>query len=99
MQSMTIKTLPNQTIYDIAVAAYGTVSAIELIIDTNPTLANDFSAALAEGLIVDTSQFYFDLPLAVGQAVEIDTDSRLYSQSIVKQIDKPVTTHRIWQDQ
>ena len=91
MKKVTVKR--NQTIHDIAVTEYGTSEAITEIIRNNPELSNDEQAKVSLG--IDPSkdkEFYFDLPIKSGNIVLIDTDSRMLKKTIIREIDKEVTT-------
>ena len=91
----TIKTIKNQTIWDVAVQYYGTLEAVEELLRLNPALRSDVAQALAAGYVADSSIFYLDLPILEGSSVTIDTDSKWYKRSIVKQIAVDVTTFEI----
>lgn len=94
MKTVTVKS--NQTIYDIAVAHYGTCEAGVELIDTNPELMNDDRAKIAAGIDpIANKDFYFDLALKEGSVVLIDTGSRTMKKNIVREIDKEVTTFEL----
>lgn len=94
MKKVTIK--PNQTIFDIASQEYGTCEAVGIILKENGTLVNDPAAKVAAGIdAVNDKGFYFDLPLETGAVIQIDTDSRLVRKSIIREIDKEVTTFNL----
>lgn len=83
----TVKTTPNQTIYDLAVKWYGTTEAVAEIAANNPGLKNDPAALAALGIdYINDNGFYFDAPLMPGSAVSIDTDSPLLLQSVVREL-------------
>lgn len=89
----TIKTVQNQTVFDIAVQHYGTGEAVGEIMRNNPGLRND-PAALAE-LGIDymaDSAFYADAALRPNQNVAIDPDSKLRKQSVTRELPGAVTT-------
>lgn len=82
-----IRTVPNQTIFDIAVKYYGNAEATGEIVTNNPGLRND-PAALA-GLDIDyvaDGAFYADAALLPGQEVRIATDSSNLKQTVIKEL-------------
>ena len=88
-----VKVLRNQTIYDLAVQHYGTLEALSEIINNNPTLLNDKEALSAAGIdYFKDDEFYFDIPIAVGFALKIDTDSFLLKKTITQEMTE-VTTY------
>ena len=90
----TVKTLPNQTIYDIAAMYYGTCEAVGELLMNNTELVNDPTelAALKIDYIGDNG-FYVDVALLAGQSVEIDTQSPNMNRNIVKEITNQFTTY------
>ncbi len=85
-----IKALPNQTIYDIAVAEYGTCEAIAEILSNNPTLEND---PVYTSPVDQETGFTIDWPVMPGSSVLIDENSRWRMKNIIRDIDKEVTTY------
>lgn len=83
----TIKTVSNQTIFDVAVKYYGTCEAVDRLMADNPELRNDPAALAATGIdyLTDTG-FYPDVALLPGQEIAIDTDSPVLKQTIVKEL-------------
>lgn len=94
METITVK--PNQTIYDLAVKHYGTCEAVYDILQNNPALRNDKTALAALGIdyLSDVS-FYFDLPVEPGFVLQMNTDSRLIKNSVIKEINNEVTTFNL----
>lgn len=83
----TIKTTPNQTIYDLAVKWYGTTEAVTEIAANNPDMKNDPAALAALGIdYINDNGFYFDAPLMPGSAISIDTGSTLLQQNVVREL-------------
>ena len=94
-----IEVQADQTILDLAVQHYGTAEGIDEIIRLNPSLVNDPKRLAAEGR--DMTAFYPDLRLKVGQRVLIDDGSTVIRKSVVRKIDRNVTTYMTeeWQEQ
>lgn len=91
MKKVTVKL--NQTVYDIATAEYGTCEAVGEIIVNNPGLVNDELVKIALGIdAIKDKAFYFDLPLSPGSILLIDTDSKLMKKSVIREIEKEITT-------
>lgn len=90
----TIETLPNQTLYDVAVMYYGTCDAVGELIMNNTELVNDPAelAALEIDYIGD-SGFYVDVALLAGQSVLIDMQSPNMNRNVVKEITNEITTY------
>ena len=89
---MTIKTLQNQTVYDVAVMYYGTCEAVGLLLADNPDLVND-PAALASVGIGGSDALYLDVALLKGQDVYIDAGSRVRQMNTLRDIQgKEITT-------
>ena len=88
----TIRTIKNQTIWDVAVQHYGNIEAVEELLRLNPSLRSDVSQAVSAGYVVDSDVFYLDLPIREGSLVYIDSTSKWFKRSIVKQITVDVTT-------
>lgn len=96
MEAMkTVKTVPNQTLFDVAVKYYGTCEAVSELLANNPGLRNDPAALAALGVdYVTDAAFYPDAALLAGQDIQIDTDSRILKQSIVKELQtKEINTY------
>lgn len=91
---ITVVTVDNQTIYDLAVQHYGNVGAVGEILRLNPELENDL-----KGMDDDREVFNFYYPVKGGSVVVIDMDSDVMNKSIVKEIVEPVTTFEVWQEQ
>lgn len=91
----TIRTVPNQTIFDVAAKHYGTCEAVAELLSNNPQLRNDPAALAALGIdYVTDAAFYPDAALLTGQDIQIDTDSRILKQSIVKELqNKEINTY------
>lgn len=95
----TISVQDNQTLLDVALQYYGNVEAIGEIVSNNSSLANETSAVLAAGR--ELGYFYPDIKLAVGSTLQIDDDSRLMKKTVVKKIERDITTYMTeqWQEQ
>jgi len=65
-------TLKNQTVFDIAIQHYGDVARFNKVMELNPELINDYSAATDAGVAFDYAEFDMAYPLAAGQQVVID---------------------------
>lgn len=91
----TVKTVANQTIFDVAAKHYGTCEAVAELLENNPGLRNDPAALAALGVdYVTDAAFYPDAALLPGQDIQIDTDSRILKQSIVKELqNKEINTY------
>lgn len=84
---MKVKTVRNQTIFDVAVKHCGTCDAVAELLDNNPGLRNDPAALAALGVdYVTDGGFYVDAALLPGQEVVIDTDSQTLKQDIAKEL-------------
>lgn len=88
----TIKTLPNQTIYDIAIIYYGTAEAVSELLMNNPNLTND-PVALSQENTTNKNGFYVDIALAEKQSILIDPQSSLVNRNIVKELHNEITTY------
>lgn len=94
MQTMKITADRNQTVYDIAARWYGTAEAVGQLLVDNPELKNDPIALAACGInVLDNDAFYVDVALCPGTEIEIDTDSKLVRQMVVKQLQNDITTY------
>lgn len=83
----TIRTVPNQTLFDVAVKHCGTCDAVAELLADNPGLRNDPAALAALGIdYVADSGFYLDAALLAGQEIRINTDSRTLRQTVVKEL-------------
>lgn len=80
-----IKTVPGQTLTDIAIQEYGNAGAVFEIIDNNPALLNDFGDD--EPLIEDITLLDVAYPLRKDQTVLIDTGSELINKTKLKELD------------
>lgn len=95
----TIEVQADQTILDLAVQHYGTADGIGEILRLNPTLENDPKRLAVEGRLMDA--FYPDLRLKPGQSVQIDDAGTVIRKSVVKKMERNVTTYmsKEWQEQ
>lgn len=87
----TIEVENDQLLLDIALQQYGTAEAISEIILNNPDLKNDPSAVVKSGR--ELGSFYPDIKLAPGSTVQIVDESRLVRKTVVKKIDRSITTY------
>lgn len=87
----TIEVENDQLLLDIALQQYGTAEAIGEIVRNNPDLKNDPSAVVESGR--ELGAFYPDIKLVPGSTVQIDDESRLVRKTIVKKIDRSITTY------
>lgn len=87
----TIEVENDQLLLDIALQQYGTAEAIGEIVQNNPDLKNDPSAVVESGR--ELGAFYPDIKLKVGTQVSIDDDSRLMKKTVVKKINRSITTY------
>lgn len=94
----TIEVQKDQLLLDIALQHYGTAEAIGEIVRNNPGLKNEPSAVVGAGRSL--GPFYPDIKLAIGLQIQIDDDSRLVKKTVVKKIDRSVTTYMTeqWQE-
>lgn len=92
----------NQSLRDIAIVSYGTMEAIEEIINlNNESLINDKKALLAAGIdyAIDKA-FYLDVALEVGLVITIDPNSRLIKRNMMRGLNTPQTKYeQQWQEQ
>lgn len=95
----TIEVQADQTILDLAVQHYGTADGIGEILRLNPILENDPKRLAVEGRLMDA--FYPDLRLKPGQSVQIDDAGTVIRKSVVKKMERNVTTYmsKEWQEQ
>lgn len=95
----TIEVCDEQILLDIALQYYGTAEAIGKIVSDNPDIKNEPSAVVKAGRALGT--FYPDIKLAAGSLINIDDDSRLARKTVVKKIDRDITTYMeaSWQEQ
>lgn len=91
MTVKTIKSLANQTLYDVALAYYGTAEAVGELLELNPSLANDPGALGALG-IGNMDDYYLDVALLAGQDIDIDTDSALRLPNVLRAIENTEIT-------
>lgn len=83
----TIKTVQNQTLFDVAVKHYGTCDAVAELLADNPGLRNDPAALAAVGVdYVADGGFYLDAALLPGQEIAIDTGSPTLRRNVVKEL-------------
>ncbi|MCH5243415.1 MAG: LysM peptidoglycan-binding domain-containing protein [Lentimicrobiaceae bacterium] len=96
----TIKTEPNQTIYDIAVQYYGTLDGVEELMTLNPDIKNDTKALVALGINTANQDhvFRFDVAIAPGSILVFNETSKTIDSRVVKKIEQPITTYQIWQE-
>lgn len=87
----TIEVKDEQILLDVALQYYGTAEAMGEIIANNPGLKNEPSAVVEAGR--DLGPFYPDIKLAIGSLVRIDDDSRLVKKTVVKKIERNITTY------
>ena len=80
-----IKTVPGQTLTDVAIQEYGNAGAVFEIIENNPALLNDFGED--ESFIEDITQLDVAYPLRKDQTVLIDTGSELVNKTKLKELD------------
>lgn len=94
-----IEVQDEQQLLDIALQHYGTAEAMGEIMANNPELKNEPSAVVEAGRSL--GDFYPDIKLKVGQRISIDDDSRLVKKTVVKKIDRDITTYMEtqWQEQ
>lgn len=95
----TIEVQADQTALDLAIQYYGTADGIGEILSLNPSLANDPKRLAEEGR--NMNAFYPDLRLTPGQSVLIDDGGTVIKKSVVKKMEKNVTTYMSeeWQEQ
>lgn len=87
----TIEVQDEQILLDIALQYYGTAEAMGEIVANNPDLKNEPSAVVEAGR--ELGSFYPDIKLAAGSRVLIDDDSRLVRKTVVKKIERNITTY------
>ena len=78
----TIEVENGQLLLDIALQQYGTAEAIGEIVRNNPELKNEPSAVVESGR-----------KLVSGSTVQIDDESRLIRKTVVKKINRSITTY------
>lgn len=92
----------NQSLRDIAIASYGTMEAIEEILNlNNESLVNDKKALSAVGIdyVIDKA-FYLDVALEAGLVITIDPNSRLIKRNMMRDLNTPQTKYeQQWQEQ
>ncbi len=78
---------------------YGTADGVADILRLNPSLENDPQCVAAEER--EAGAFYPDLRLTPGQSVLIDDGGTIIKKSVVKKIERNVTTYMTeeWQEQ
>jgi hypothetical protein len=82
----TIVTVKNQTIFDIAVQEYGSISAWEEILKLNPGLRNDYSSALEAGVLYYPDEFDFAYPITEGSKIIVDNESPLINSNYLREL-------------
>jgi hypothetical protein len=87
----TIEVENGQLLLDIALQHYGTAEAIGEIVRNNPELKNESSAVVESGR--ELGAFYPDIKLVSGSTVQIDDESRLIRKTVVKKINRSITTY------
>lgn len=94
-----IEVQDEQQLLDIALQHYGTAEAMGEIMANNPEMKNEPSAVVEAGRSLGA--FYPDIKLKVGQRISIDDDSRLVKKTVVKKIDRDISTYMEtqWQEQ
>lgn len=94
----TVEIKDEQTLLDIALQHYGTAEAVGKIISDNPDLSNEPSAVVEAGR--ELGAFYPDIKLKAGTRANIDDDSRLMKKTVVKKIERDITTYmeEQWQE-
>ena len=95
----TVEVKDEQILLDIALQYYGTAEAMGEIVANNPDLKNEPSAVVEAGRTLGA--FYLDIKLAVGSRILINDDSRLVKKTVVKKIERDITTYMEaqWQEQ
>lgn len=95
----TIEVQADQTVLDLAMQHYGTAEGVSEILSLNPSLENDPQRVAAEGR--EAGAFYPDLRLTPGQSVLIDDGGTVIKKSVVKKMERNVTTYMTeeWQEQ
>lgn len=91
----TIKSLKNQTLWDIAIQYYGSAEAVNELLELNPQLQNDLSSVINSGYIVDSTMFYIELPLKEGSSIKIDEDSFWVRRDVLKEIEEDIITFNL----
>lgn len=94
----TVRVQADQTLLDLAMQHYGTADGVGEILRLNPSLENDPKRLAAEGRLMDA--FYPDLRLTPGQTVLIDNGGTVIRKSVVRKIERNVTTYMSeeWQE-
>lgn len=87
----TIEVQDEQILLDIALQYYGTAEAMGEIIANNPELKNEPSAVVGSGR--ELGVFYPDIKLKIGLRIAIDDGSRLVKKTVVKKINRSITTY------
>lgn len=94
----TISVKENQTLLDIALQYYGTAEAVDEILTLNREIKNDPAALVAENRAL--GYLYPDIKLKPGVLIQIDDESLLLKKTVVKKIERDVTTYTStkWQE-
>lgn len=87
----TIEVKDDQILLDIALQYYGTAEAMGEIVANNPDLRNEPSAVKEAGR--PSGAFYPDIKLAIGCRILIDDDSRLVKKTVIKKINRDITSY------
>ncbi len=69
----TINTIKNQTVFDVAVQHYGAVDMFVKVIELNPHLKNDYSAAIEAGVPFENDVLDLSYPVMEGTEIIIET--------------------------
>ena len=95
----TIEVQADQTVLDLAMQHYGTAEGVSEILSLNPSLENDPQRVAEEGR--EAGAFDPDLRLTPGQSVLIDDGGTVIKKSVVKKMERNVTTYMTeeWQEQ
>lgn len=79
-----IRTIENQTVFDLAKQYYGTIEAVSEIIKNNDNLCNN-----------DLYEYELNCPLKPGLEIMIDNESKLRDANTLRKINKNIT---LWQE-
>lgn len=79
-----IRTIENQTVFDLAKQYYGTIEAVSDILKNNENLCND-----------DLYEYELNRPLKPGLEIMIDDESKLRDVNTLRKINKNIT---LWQE-
>lgn len=73
MATKIINSVKNQTVFDIAVQHYGDVDMFVKVIELNPHLKNDYSAAIKKGVPFENDVLDLSYPLKEETEIIIET--------------------------